>query len=206
MKNLLKIIVLTSLLTSAPWTYAQTSTTTATSDSNANSTATGNANGTNTNIINFPSAPANSAHKETVEYKGSYTMKSVPALYAPPLVTTMTDTCMGSTSVGASFSGFGFNGGSTWTDQNCVRRLDAREFRAMGMNDVAVALLCQNPDNQRAIESTGRTCTNQPMQSATLAEEPVDTTMAPAPEMDKKPARLLSRVRHQPSADREPRR
>ena len=166
MKNILKIIVLTSLLTSAHWAHAQT--TTSTSDSNANSTATGNANGTNTNIINFPSAPYASAHQETVEYKGTYTMKSAPALYAPPLVTTMTDTCMGSTSMGASFSGFGFNGGSTWTDKNCVRRLDAREFRAMGMNDVAIALLCQNPETQLAIEATGRTYPNA--KAAALAE------------------------------------
>lgn len=178
MKTVLKIIVLSSLLISAPWTHAQSSTTTANSDSNANSTATGNANGTNTNIINFPSGPANSAHQETVEYKGSYTMKSAPALYAPPLVTTMTDTCMGSTSMGASFSGFGFNGGSTWTDKNCVRRLDAREFRAMGMNDVAIALLCQNPENQFAVEATGRACPNAKANAQTEIRDlkAVDTT------------------------------
>ena len=186
MKTIFKIIILTGLLTSTVWAQAQTNTATSNSDSQANSAATGNANGTNTNVINFPSAPSSSAHQETVEYKGTYTMKSAPALYAPPLVTTMTDTCMGSTSVGASFSGFGFNGGSTWTDQNCVRRLDAREFRAMGMNDVAVALLCQNPDNQRAIESTGRTCANQPQpiptEVALLEPQPPMTESSKTPE------------------------
>lgn len=179
MKASYKIILLIGLFSSAQLAHAQT-TATSNSDSNASSTATGSANGTNTNIINFPSAPSSSSHQETVEYKGTYTMKSAPALYAPPLVTTMTDTCMGSTSVGASFSGFGFNGGSTWTDKNCVRRLDAREFRAMGMNDVAMALLCQNPDNQLAVEATGRLCPNQGKAAAAQTMSNPSTTTTPS--------------------------
>lgn len=176
MKASYPIILLIGLFSSAQLAHAQT-TATSSSDSNASSTATGTANGTNTNIINFPSAPSSSAHQETVEYKGTYTVKSAPALYAPPLVTTMTDTCMGSTSVGASFSGFGFNGGSTWTDKNCVRRLDAREFRAMGMNDVALALLCQNPDNQLAVEATGRLCPHQNKAfTQTMSDTPATST------------------------------
>lgn len=43
-------------------------------------------------------------------------------------------------------------------DDACVRRLDSREFRAMGLNDVALALLCQSPANRKAVESTGRSC------------------------------------------------
>ena len=40
----------------------------------------------------------------------------------------------------------------------CVRRLDAREFRAMGLTDVALALLCQSDANRRAVEATGHLC------------------------------------------------
>lgn len=159
MKRSTKILLLISLLSPFAMAHADVSASSnsdSSSNSTSNSTANGTNSGTNTNIINFPSAPANST--QTFDYKGSYTVKSAPALYAPPLVTTMTDTCMGSSSIGASFLGYGFNGGTTWTDKNCVRRLDAREFRAMGMNDVAIALLCQNPDNRMAVEGSGRSC------------------------------------------------
>ncbi len=96
--------------------------------------------------------------KATVEYGGSYTVKSAPSIVAPTLTTTLSDTCMGSVSFGLSFTGFGATGGSTMVDQACVRRLDAREFRSMGMNDVALALLCQSEANRKAVESTGKFC------------------------------------------------
>ena len=171
MKHTLKFMLLVSLLSSIGGLQAQT---TSTSTSDSASTASGNASGTNTNTINFPSGP----EKSTVEYKGSYTMKTAPTIYAPPLVTTMTDTCMGSSSLGASFSGFGLSGGTTWTDKNCVRRLDAREFRAMGMNDVAIALLCQNAENQKAVEATGRTCPGMTPVASTVSVEVAPPTAA----------------------------
>ncbi|WP_230414277.1 hypothetical protein [Collimonas silvisoli] len=82
----------------------------------------------------------------------------MPNIVAPSLTTTLSDTCMGSASFGLSFTGFGATGGSTMVDQACVRRLDSREFRAMGLNDVALALLCQSEANRKAVESTGRSC------------------------------------------------
>lgn len=93
-----------------------------------------------------------------VNYSGDYTVKTAPNLVAPSLTTTLSDTCMGSSSFGLSVVGFGATGGTTMVDQACVRRLDSREFRAMGMNDVALALLCQSPANKKAVESTGRSC------------------------------------------------
>jgi hypothetical protein len=65
---------------------------------------------------------------------------------------------MGSASFGLSITGFGATGGTTLVDQACVRRLDAREFRAMGLTDVALALLCQSDSNRRAVEATGHLC------------------------------------------------
>lgn len=104
--------------------------------------------------------PGSSAYntKGTVDYGGSYTVKSVPSVLAPSLTATLSDTCMGSASFGLSFVGFGATGGSTIVDDACVRRLDSREFRAMGMGDVALALLCQSVANRRAVEATGRSC------------------------------------------------
>jgi hypothetical protein len=79
---------------------------------------------------------------------------------------------MGSVSMGISLAGFGATGGTTLVDQACVRRLDAREFRAMGLTDVALALLCQSDANRRAVESTGHLC---PGTSEPLARDPHDT-------------------------------
>jgi len=104
--------------------------------------------------------PGSSANNtlSTVDYGGTYTVKTVPNIVAPSLTTTLSDTCMGSASFGLSFTGFGATGGTTMVDQACVRRLDSREFRAMGLNDVALALLCQSEANRKAVESTGRSC------------------------------------------------
>jgi hypothetical protein len=96
--------------------------------------------------------------KATVDYGGTYTVKSVPSVLAPSLTATLSDTCMGSASFGLSIVGFGATGGTTVVDEACVRRLDSREFRAMGLNDVALALLCQSESNRKAVESTGRLC------------------------------------------------
>jgi hypothetical protein len=107
--------------------------------------------------VGEPGSSANNT-RATVDYGGSYTVKNVPSPIAPSLTTTLSDTCMGSVSAGISAVGFGVTGGTTMVDEACVRRLDSREFRAMGMNDVALALLCQSDANRKAVESTGRSC------------------------------------------------
>ncbi|HKT64713.1 MAG TPA: chemotaxis protein CheA, partial [Burkholderia sp.] len=121
------------------------------------------------------SSPYNTQSAENVNYSGTQTIKTNPAIQAPGLTTTLSDTCMGSVSVGVSFPGFGATGGTTLVDQACVRRLDAREFRAMGLTDVALALLCQSDANRRAVEATGHLC---PGTTAPLAR----SNVAPAAE------------------------
>lgn len=112
-----------------------------------------------------------------VEYAGTQTVKTNPAIQAPGLTTTLSDTCMGSVSFGFSAPGFGATAGSTLVDQACVRRLDAREFRAMGLTDVALALLCQSDANRRAVESTGHLCpgTTAPLAKAKGEASPTAT-------------------------------
>lgn len=145
----------------------------ATGGSATGGTATGGASNVNVSVLNgsgssTPGAAAvgevgaagSSAYntKATVDYGGSYEVKNVPGVVSPSLTTTLSDTCMGSASVGVSAVGFGVTGGMTMVDEACVRRLDSREFRAMGMNDVALALLCQSEANRKAVEATGRFC------------------------------------------------
>lgn len=120
------------------------------------------------------SAPSGTS-TQAVDYGGSYTVKTAPQIVAPSLTSTFSDTCMGSSSFGLSVVGFGATGGTTMVDDACVRRLDSREFRAMGMVDVALALLCQSPANRKAVESTGRACP-----SATPPAGPVASAARPA--------------------------
>ncbi|HEM7894348.1 TPA: chemotaxis protein CheA, partial [Burkholderia cepacia] len=123
--------------------------------------------------------PYNTQSSENVNYSGTQTIKTNPAIQAPGLTTTLSDTCMGSVSVGVSFPGFGATGGTTLVDQACVRRLDAREFRAMGLTDVALALLCQSDANRRAVEATGHLCpgTTTPLARSNVAPS-VEATVA----------------------------
>ncbi|WP_293776108.1 histidine kinase [uncultured Oxalicibacterium sp.] len=146
----------------------------ATGGSATGGNATGGASNVNVSVLNgsgSSSAPGAAAvgevgtagssaynTKATVDYGGSYEVKNVPGVVSPSLTTTLSDTCMGSVSLGVSAVGFGLSGGVTMVDEACVRRLDSREFRAMGMNDVALALLCQSEANRKAVEATGRFC------------------------------------------------
>lgn len=125
-----------------------------TDNSSGSGTSGGSANGAASGATGDPSA----AGGPNVQYSGSYTVKSAPPVVAPSLTSTFSDTCMGSASFGLSFVGFGATGGTTMVDEACVRRLDSREFRAMGLNDVALALLCQSAANRAAVEATGRAC------------------------------------------------
>ncbi|SAL22727.1 chemotaxis protein CheA [Caballeronia peredens] len=123
--------------------------------------STGAASTTGADATGKASTPGSSAFdtRTTVDYnQSSYSVRTTPAIAAPALTTTLSDTCMGSASFGLSVTGFGATGGTTMVDQACVRRLDAREFRAMGLTDVALALLCQSDANRRAVEATGHLC------------------------------------------------
>jgi hypothetical protein len=68
--------------------------------------------------------------------------KNTPSVVAPALTTTLTETCHGSTTAGGSGAGFGLAFGSTWKDEECIRRLHARELRAMGQSGVSMQVMC----------------------------------------------------------------
>ena len=89
--------------------------------SNANATATTTSTASQGNAQNI-----------TTNNEGSDLSDTVPGVIAPSLTTTLSETCMGSTSIGVAGAGFGISFGSTWKDDACVRRLDARELRSFG--------------------------------------------------------------------------
>ncbi len=75
-----------------------------------------------------------------------------------PALTTSTDTCMGSTSIGGSGTMFGFSVGTTWTDHHCETLKNARELRSMGQVKASVAVLCTIAENRYALAVTGVQC------------------------------------------------
>jgi hypothetical protein len=72
-----------------------------------------------------------------------------------PSLTSSNDTCMGSSSMGATGMSFGVALGSTWTDSNCTMLKNAREEWNMGEHSAAMALLCTNDDIRYSISVSG---------------------------------------------------
>jgi len=72
-----------------------------------------------------------------------------------PALTSSNDTCMGSSSLGATGMSFGVSLGSTWTDKNCVMLKNARELWNQGKHPAAMALLCTDDDINYSISVSG---------------------------------------------------
>jgi hypothetical protein len=125
-------------------------------------------------IYNEASQPANT--RNNIDYSGSYELKNVPAVAAPALTTTLTETCMGSSSVGGAGVGFGFSIGTTWRDTACVRRLDSRQVAALGYRDAARELMCDSPAVAAAFERAG-----MPSCGAGVAAAPAEKAIEPTP-------------------------
>jgi len=84
---------------------------------------------------------------------------SAPASSAiAPALTSSNDTCMGSASVGAAGVAFGLSFGSSYTDDNCMMLKNARELWNMGFRGAAVARMCMDERNRRALEISGVPC------------------------------------------------
>jgi len=82
-----------------------------------------------------------------------------PAIFSPNL-TSSPEACMGSISGGAGigFQGIsaGFNLGSTWTNQECQDRMNARTLGSLGQNQAALEYLAaSNPKIAEALKKAG---------------------------------------------------
>jgi len=80
----------------------------------------------------------------------------VATAIAPSIITA--HNCMGSASLGLSGQFFGFSGGKTMIDQDCVRDRKAHTLMAFGKKKVAIALLCQDEATREAFEEAGESC------------------------------------------------
>lgn len=139
---------------------------------NFNAAGSASVNEGNDQSVNFNSP-------DKVKYEGGYTIKSAPPVSAPGLTTTLSETCMGSSSLGVSVIGFGISGGTTWVDSRCARRLDGRDLRAMGFRTTACELMKMTPEIATAFERSGETCTV----AVTAVPTPAAVAPAATPEM-----------------------
>jgi len=153
--------------------------TTGASTSSATASPTASNAGNAQNItFNSPAVPT----------KTTTRVESLPTVYAPALSTTLTETCMGSTSGGISVMGFGGTLGTTWNDSQCVRRLNAREMaQTLGDRAAARALMCQDKDVAAAYLAVGQDC-RQKYEVAVVVPPPapvspvvINVPAAPAP-------------------------
>lgn len=158
MKNLLVYSLFCALLLTGPPSAAQTTTSTGTGT--ATSTA---GNSTNTNTINVGGGSSTPASSSTLTggsnsyFSAAQRRNPVATALAPPL-TAADDTCMGSSSAGGQAVGFGLSVGSTWHDDDCVRRKDARELYNMGYKKASLALMCQSKQIEKAMKKAGTPC------------------------------------------------
>lgn len=102
-------------------------------------------------------SPEKTVSENTVEYSGTQTIRNVPSVSGPQLITS-NDTCMGSSSGSVNLAGFGGSYGSTWTDENCVMLKNSRELWNMGMHAAGLARMCNDDLNKEALELTGFEC------------------------------------------------
>lgn len=75
-------------------------------------------------------------------YSGSYTVKSAPALMAPAAYAT--SPCRIALSGGVSVIGLGVSAGGSVEDEGCTLRENARILNALGANDAALRLMCND--------------------------------------------------------------
>lgn len=100
--------------------------------------------------IAAPEQSVNISSPGDITYRGGYAVYAPPAIAAPALTTTLTDTCMGSWSAGLSIPGGGATFGKTQIDDDCVARLHARQLVAMNANPLAMEVLCSRKVIQEA--------------------------------------------------------
>jgi hypothetical protein len=106
---------------------------------------------------------------------GKTRLVTPPTVIAPALAAAGIEACLGSVSGGVSVMGGGVSFGSTTKDDDCNRRLYARQLHNMGYKAAAVALQCLSPEVQWAMAAAGTPC---PGLAPPVAAAPVVTAFA----------------------------
>lgn len=99
---------------------------------------------------------------------------------APGLTAAGVHSCAGSTSIGASVTGFNFGFGTTYEMIECNRRAYAATLAGMGQNAAALALVCNNAEVQAALNNTGVICPQQRIAQAEAQRQAAEQAAAAA--------------------------
>lgn len=116
----------------------------------------------NNNVFTSPAST-------TSRISGSTSVRSVPSAISPGLAAAGIETCLGSASAGGSFLGGGFSFGSTTKDDDCNRRLYARQLYNMGFKGAAAVIQCLSPEVAYAMAVAGTPCPTAPGMPQTSA-------------------------------------
>ncbi len=178
MRNLIMSVALAVALPA----LAQTAGSNANSNANSGSVAVINLNQsappTSTSTINSNSTSTlnqnvHTSGKQDVDYDGSYTVKSAPQVYAPPVG--VTAPCVIGASVGVSGLGFGVAGGTGIVDSGCERRAVSSLMQSYGHVEAAKEMLCDDPTAAAAYARAGMPCKAAASKPAAAAPAPTTT-------------------------------
>jgi hypothetical protein len=121
------------------------------------------------------------ANRSTNVSQAADLSKAVGIATAPALTTTLTETCMGSTSVGGGFSGGSFSFGTTWRDIECVNRLNAREIHSYGDTQASKEIMCSNDVVREAFKRVGRPCAEDGGTYVAVSQQTTASVSQPTP-------------------------
>lgn len=121
----------------------------------------------------------------TTTYRGG--VENVPSVYGALSVAP----CTTAAQIGGAFLGGGFTASLGSESEGCARRANAAAFHAMGRDDVAIAILAQDPNVAKAlrdVEQARLAAAPQPVQQTRPGPTPVAFAPTPAPEWCKRAA------------------
>ena len=133
------------------------------------------------------SGSGSSSGSNTVTYKGG--VENVPSVYGALSVAP----CTTAAQIGGAFLGGGFTASLGSESEGCSRRANAAAFHAMGRDDVAMALLAQDPNVAKALRDV-----EQAKLAAAQAQQAQQARFAPVMVAPAEPESVTVRPAGQP--------
>lgn len=127
---------------------------------NTNSAANSQSNAGSLSLSQGGNVQLNSTVPDTTTARNTIRQRLVtpPSVVAPGLAAAGIETCLGSVSGGVSVMGGGGSFGTSVKDDDCNRRLYARQLWNMGFKQAATNIQCLSPEVQYAMAAAGTPC------------------------------------------------
>jgi hypothetical protein len=114
-------------------------------------------------IVNEAAQPSEVKMISEIHNSGTQTIKAAPSVGVGAGTVINNDLCTVQTSIAGSGIGFGVGFAGGLTDEDCVRRINARQLFNMGYAKAAIALMAKNKDVADALAQAGFTPTGEPL-------------------------------------------